>query len=96
MTHELNIEKNPTYNFWKVSCPAGDYITNFKDGDDIKEYYGGKELYIPIIVSEEDIRAKYRCVTESEHEAYESAKEEAYRKEEEERRKEFEAKTPIK
>jgi len=88
--HELNIEKNLTHNFWKVTCPEGDYITKFKDGDDPKDYYGGKELYVPGLTPEEDIRALYYCVTEEEHKGYEEDKEEAYRKEEEEGRKEFE------
>lgn len=77
MKHELNIEKNLTHNFWKVTCPKGDYITKFKDGDDPKDYYGGKELYVPGIISEDDIRNTYRCVTSEEHDSLNKRREDS-------------------
>ena len=80
MTHELNIEKNNTYDFWKVSCPEDDYITSFKEGDDIKEYYGGKEIYVPGFFTEDDILNTYRCITPEEHASLEKERNESINK----------------
>lgn len=85
-THELKIEYNETYSFWKVSCPKGDYVTTYADKDDITTYYAGKEAYLPKCFSENQIRAVYRCITEKEHLAYEEACKEAL---EEKERKEM-------
>lgn len=82
--HTLNIELNNTHNFYKVTCPEGDYITTFEEGDSPKDYYGCKEMYVPLVISEDEIREKYHCVTEEEHLEYERLKEEAFKKEEEE------------
>ena len=80
MTHELNIEKNTTYDFWKVSCPEDDYITSFKEGDDIRDYYGVKEVYIPGFFTEYDILNTYRCITSEEHASLEKERDDSINK----------------
>lgn len=86
--HTLKIELNNTHNFYKVTCPEGDYITSYNsDTDDPKSYYGCKEMYVPLVLTEEDIREKYHCIIEAEHLEYERLKEESFMKEEEENRK---------
>lgn len=85
MQHILKIELNNTHNFYKVTCPEGDYITKYNlDTSDPKDYYGCKEMYVPLVISETEIRETYHCITEEEHLVYERLKEETFKKEEEE------------
>lgn len=73
--HELTITFNEAYSFWKVTCPVGDYISTFNpDTDDPKDYYGGKEVYLPKFFTEDQIRESYHCITEAEHEDYIAAR----------------------
>ena len=89
-THTLNVEYNEAHSFQKVTRPEGDYVTTYRDSDDITTYYGGKEAYLPKCFSENQIRAVYRCITEKEHLAYEAAREEALEEEYRKERAEFE------
>lgn len=61
------IDKNDTYNFYKLIAADGMVITKWKDGDDIKEYNSGKLVYCPLstdltiyreITDEEDARLR--------------------------------------
>lgn len=82
MAHELSIEYNNAHNFFHITCPEGDYITDFNtENGDIRSYYGCRDIYAPGVLTEEHLRAKYHCITESEHRRLEALKEEAYNQE---------------
>ena len=46
--HQVIIEKNDKYNFFKITCPEGHYLTTYKEGDDIMLYSDSKEVYTPL------------------------------------------------
>ena len=71
--HSIIVEKNETYNFYKITCPEGDYLTTFNEGDDITLYSDSKEVYTPLTAD----TSKWHCVTDEEHTAYIEAREKA-------------------
>lgn len=76
--HVLTIIYNDVHSFWKVTCPEGDYVTSFNpDTDDPKDYYAGKEVYLPKFFTEDEIAARYRCVTEEENATFIAARDRA-------------------
>lgn len=58
------IEVNETYNYKKVTCREGHYITNW-DKADVMKYTYAKIMYCPLDTNLEE----YYCVTEEEHAA---------------------------
>ena len=71
--HSIIVEKNETYNFFKITCPEGHYLTTFNEGDDITLYSDSKEVYTPLTAD----TSKWHCVTEEEHVAYIEARDKA-------------------
>lgn len=71
--HQAIIEKNETYNFFKITCTEGHYLTTFNEGDDIMLYSDSKEVYTPLTAD----TSKWHCVTEEEHAAYIEARDKA-------------------
>ena len=58
----LKIEYNEKYNFNKVTCTEGHFITNW-DGVDYKDYVASTIMYTPATTNLDN----YYCVTEEEH-----------------------------
>lgn len=71
--NEILIEKNDTYNFFKITCTEGHYLTTYKEGDDITLYSDSKEVYTPLTAD----TSKWHCVTDEEHTAYIEARDKA-------------------
>lgn len=71
--HSIIVEKNEQYNFFKITCSEGHYLTTFNEGDDITLYSDSKEVYTPLTAD----TSKWHCVTEDEHVAYIEAKDKA-------------------
>lgn len=71
--HSIIIEKNEQYNFFKITCTEGHYLTTYKDGDDITLYSDSLEVYTPLTAD----TSKWHCVTEEEHAAYIEARDKA-------------------
>lgn len=66
MEHIISKVFNEQYNFWTITCPQGDKITSFKDGDDIKTYSAFTIAYCP---KNADLD-RYRCITSEEDAKY--------------------------
>lgn len=66
MEHIISKVFNEQYNFWTITCPQGDKITSFKEGDDIKTYSAFTIAYCP---KNADLD-KYRCITAEEDAKY--------------------------
>lgn len=77
MEHKLVFEKNDKFNFIKISCPEGHYITNWNEGDEITEFSYGLEYYCP---ADTDL-TKYRCITLEEGDRLQKMREDAEREE---------------
>lgn len=71
--NEIVIEKNDTYNFFKITCSEGHYLTTFNEGDDITLYSDSKEVYTPLTAD----TSKWHCVTDEEHTSYIEARDKA-------------------
>ena len=71
--HQAIIEKNETYNFFKITCPEGHYLTTFKEGDDIMLYSDSKEVYTPLTAD----TSLWHCITEEQHVAHIEARDKA-------------------
>ena len=88
--HQVIIEKNDKYNFFKLTCTEGHYLTTFNEGDDISLYSDSKEVYTPLTAD----TSKWHCVTEEEHAAYIEARDKAIEERMEEERKRMEQPEP--
>ena len=66
MEHTISKVFNEQYNFWTISCPQGDKITSYKDGEDIKTYSAFTIAYCP---KDADLTI-YRCITSEEDAKY--------------------------
>lgn len=77
MEHELLIEFNSKCNFYKVTCPEGDYITDYTEDKDIETYISSTEMYVPGTYTEEQIRNQYRCITDEEKASFDKKRDEA-------------------
>lgn len=64
--------------FVHIHTEEGFYMTDWKDGQDIKEYSGSVCYYMPI----RDTYADYRVITAEEHNELERLQEEAHKAEE--------------
>lgn len=62
MNGHIKVEYNEQYNFNKVTCTEGHYITNW-NGEDVKSFTASTIMYAPISVTFED----FYCVTEDEY-----------------------------
>lgn len=71
--HSIIVEKNETYNFFKITCPEGDYLTTFNEGDDITLYSDSKEVYTPLTAD----TSLWHCITNEQHAAYIEARDKA-------------------
>lgn len=71
--HQVIIEKNEQYHFFKITCTEGHYLTTFNEGDDITLYSDSKEVYTPLTAD----TSKWHCVTEEEHVAHIEARDKA-------------------
>ena len=71
--HSIIVEKNETYNFFKITCPEGHYLTTYNEGDDITLYSDSKEVYTPLTAD----TSLWHCVTEEQHAAYIEARDKA-------------------
>ena len=71
--NEIVIEKNDTYNFFKITCSEGHYLTTFNEGDDIMLYSDSKEVYTPLTAD----TSLWHCITEEQHAAYIEARDKA-------------------
>lgn len=71
--HSIIVEKNEQYNFFKITCSEGHYLTTFNEGDDITLYSDSKEVYTPLTAD----TSKWHCVTEEEHVAHIEARDKA-------------------
>ena len=76
MSH-LIIEYNEKYNFNKITCPEGHYITNWNK-EDIKEYTASTIMYTPVTFNIDE----YYCISEDEHNGYMNRQREILEKEE--------------
>ena len=89
--NEIVIEKNDKYNFFKITCTEGHYLTTFNEGDDITLYSGSREVYTPLTAD----TSKWHCVTDEEHTAYIEARDKAIEERMEEERKSMENPEPV-
>lgn len=89
--HQVIIEKNDKYNFFKITCTEGHYLTTFNEGDDITLYSDSKEVYTPLTAD----TSKWHCVTDEEHAAYIEARDKAIEERMEEERKRMENPEPV-
>ena len=71
--HSIIVEKNETYNFFKITCPEGHYLTTYKEGDDIMLYSDSKEVYTPLTAD----TSLWHCITDEQHAAYIEARDKA-------------------
>ena len=71
--HNIIVEKNETYNFYKITCPEGHYLTTYKDGDDITLYSDSLEVYTPLTAD----TSLWHCITNEQHAAYIEARDKA-------------------
>ena len=71
--NEIVIEKNDTYNFFKITCSEGHYLTTFNEGDDITLYSDSKEVYTPLTAD----TSLWHCITNEQHAAYIEARDKA-------------------
>lgn len=71
--HSIIVEKNETYNFFKITCPEGHYLTTYKEGDDIMLYSDSKEVYTPLTAD----TSLWYCITNEQHAAYIEARDKA-------------------
>ena len=71
--HQVIIEKNEQYKFFKITCTEGHYLTTFNEGDDITLYSDSKEVYTPLTAD----TSKWHCVTDEQHAAYIEARDKA-------------------
>lgn len=62
MNEHLIVEVNDKFNFKKVTCKEGHYITDW-DKVDILKYTSAKTMYCPMNTD----LGKFYCVTEDEH-----------------------------
>ena len=88
--NEIVIEKNDKYNFFKITCTEGHYLTTYNKGDDITLYSDSKEVYTPLTAD----TSKWHCVTDEEHVAYIEARDKAIEERMEEERKKMESPEP--
>ena len=88
--HQVIIEKNDKYNFFKITCTEGHYLTTYNEGDDISLYSDSKEVYTPLTAD----TSKWHCVTEEEHAAHIEARDKAIEERMEEERKRMESPEP--
>ena len=84
MEHKLIVEVNEQYNFKKITCTEGHYITNWNK-EDIKEYHATKLMYAPMTINLDE----YYCLTEEEHNEYVELQKQAIKEDEEKRNKEL-------
>lgn len=80
--HKLSTEIHPK-GFMIITCPEGDYITSWKEGDGYTKYSATKIIYT---APKDNPEAIYRCITEAEHKKYSKLHDEAL----EEKRKKHE------
>lgn len=71
--HQVIIEKNEQYNFFKITCPEGHYLTTYKEGDDIMLYTDSLEVYTPLTAD----TSLWHCITNEQHAAYIEARDKA-------------------
>ena len=71
--HQVIIEKNEQYKFFKITCPKGHYLTTYKDGDDITLYSDSLEVYTPLNAD----TSLWHCITGEQHAAYIEARDKA-------------------
>lgn len=71
--NEIIIEKNDKYNFFKITCSEGHYLTTFNEGDDITLYSDSKEVYTPLTAD----TSLWHCITNEQHAAYIEARDKA-------------------
>ena len=71
--HQVIIEKNEQYNFFKITCTEGHYLTTYKDGDDIMLYTDSTEVYTPLNAD----TSLWHCITDEQHAAYIEARDKA-------------------
>lgn len=71
--HQVIIEKNEQYHFFKITCPEGHYLTTYKDGDDITLYSDSLEVYTPLTAD----TSLWHCITNEQHAAYIEARDKA-------------------
>lgn len=79
----MNIVEKTKLKFKEVKSENGKYITNFKEGDDIKTYSASTILICPISAD----LTEYREIDEEQHQKYLEAKEKAFKEEMEEKEK---------
>lgn len=89
--HQVIIEKNDTYKFFKITCTEGHYLTTFNEGNDITLYSDSKEVYTPLTAD----TSKWHCVTDEQHTAYIEARDKAIEERMEEERKRMENPEPV-
>lgn len=80
-THEINKERHPKYGFWTITCPEGDMITSWNEGDDIRDFNAFTIAYCP----EAADLSVYHCITKEEAEAKEAERNAILKKEHEEK-----------
>lgn len=75
MAHDLIVEKVEKYNFIKLRCSEGHYITDWNEGDDIKDFFYCIVLCCP---ADTDL-SKYHCITKEEGDRLQAMRDEAER-----------------
>jgi hypothetical protein len=72
-----HISSSEVPNYTRIQTEEGYYMTDWKEGQDIKEYSGSVCYYMPII----DTYADYRIITAEEHNELMKQQEEIYKAE---------------
>lgn len=80
---DIMITINETEQYKEITCAEGEYITDYVDTMDVKEFYGCGVVYTPLGTNTD----KYHVISSDEYERLESLKKAA---EEEERKREEE------
>ncbi len=76
----MNIEFIEKYNFYKITCLEGHFVTNFDSSKQkYSEYYASKTVYCP----SREAADTFYCISDSENKEFELLRDEAIRLEEE-------------
>ena len=73
MEHKINIEFNEKFNFYKLTCSEGCYMTDWNEGDDILEFASAIIICCP---ADTDI-TKYHCISVEENDRLQALRDEA-------------------
>lgn len=64
--NNLIIDFNQEHNFYKITCLDEYFITEYKDTEDIINFYDTSSVYCPGSMTVEEIKERFHTITEEE------------------------------